>query len=126
MMNRLTAIFVLVPVGIIVLALAVANRQPVTLAVPPDVNGAPLLSATLPLFAIVFVALLIGMMIGSCATWVKQGRYRKKAQEQKVEATKATFEAQKQKERADALAGEPSAGDEARAKLGLPAPKRAS
>lgn len=126
MMSRLTTIFILVPIGIIVLALAVANRQPVTLAVPPDVNGEPLLSATIPLFAVIFVALLIGMIIGSCATWVKQGRHRKKAQERKVEATKATFEAQKQKERADALAGEPTAGDEARAKLGLPAPKKAA
>ncbi len=126
MISRLTMIFILVPVGIIVLALAVANRQPVTLSVPPDVNGEPLLSATLPLFALVFISILIGMVIGSCATWFKQGRYRKEAQIQKTEATKATFEAQKQKERAEALKGEVSETDEARAKLGLPAPGKAA
>ncbi len=126
MINRLTMIFILVPIGIIVLALAVANRQSVTLAVPPDVGGEPLFSATLPLFAVVFISILVGMIIGSCATWLKQGRYRKEAQLQKTEATKATFEAQKQKERAEALKGEVSEADEARSKLGLPAPKKAA
>ena len=124
MMKRLTTIFILVPVGVIILALAVANRQSITLAVPPQVNGEPLLSVSIPLFAIIFVALLIGMVIGSFATWVKQGRHRKLAQVHKVEATKATFEAQKQKERADSLAGVTPA-EEAKNKLGL-LPSRSS
>ncbi|MDD9910036.1 MAG: LapA family protein [Ahrensia sp.] len=124
MLNRLTTLFILVPVGIIVLALAVANRQSVTLAVPPDVNGEPLFSATMPMFAVVFVSVLIGMVIGSCATWFKQGRYRKDARVQKSQVRQATSEAEKQKERADALASELTAGEAARAKLGLPAPAK--
>lgn len=127
MMNRLISVFILVPVGIIIIALAVANRQPVTLAVPPDVNGEPLFSASLPLFAVVFVSLLVGMIIGSCATWVKQGRYRKRATQQKAEATRNAFEARKQKERADALekSDTPSDGSSKGAKR-LPAPAKAA
>lgn len=124
MMKRLTTVFILVPIGIVVIALAVANRQPILLSVPPDVNGEPLYSASLPLFAVVFISVLLGMVIGGCATWVKQGRYRKRAAEQKVEATKATFEARKQKERADALAKENAETPPAR--QGLPAPSKAA
>jgi len=103
-MKRLITLFILVPIGIAIIALAVANRQQVTLNVPPDVGGAPLFSQSVPVYALVFIVLLFGMILGSCATWLKQGKHRKQARLQKVEATKAAFEAEKQKERAEVLA----------------------
>ena len=40
----------------------------------------------MPLFIFLFVALALGMIVGSLATWVKQGRYRKLARQRGVEA----------------------------------------
>ncbi len=40
----------------------------------------------MPLFIFLFLALAIGMIVGSLATWVKQGRYRKLARQRGVEA----------------------------------------
>ena len=134
MLKRLVVLLFAIPVGIAVIALAVTNRQPVTLAVPPAADGVPFASATLPLFVVLFAMLLVGMVLGSLATWFSQSRYRRDAREQKVEATKAGFEAQKQKERAEALSRQVVAESDAKAvdpamrrsaafaSLGLPAP----
>ncbi len=122
MIKRLLTLFVVVPIGIILIVLAVTNRQPVRIDVPPYVGDAPFLSFSIPLFALVFLAVLAGMFLGSFATWLKQGRHRKQAREQKVEATKWHFEADKEKERADKLV-EKISSDEARPTSGaLPSP----
>ncbi|MEL6745652.1 MAG: LapA family protein [Pseudomonadota bacterium] len=123
MMKRLTTLLIILPIGIIVVALAVANRQAVSLSMPPYINDEPFFSLTLPLFAVIFISLLVGMVIGSCATWFKQGRFRKAARERKVEATKNAFEAEKQKTRAEEL--EKQVGNSVMAiasRTGLPAP----
>ncbi|MEL6734488.1 MAG: LapA family protein [Pseudomonadota bacterium] len=123
MMKRLTTLLIILPIGIIVVALAVANRQAVSLSMPPYINDEPFFSLTLPLFAVIFISLLVGMVIGSCATWFKQGRFRKAARDRKVEATKNAFEAEKQKTRAEEL--EKQVGNSVMAiasRTGLPAP----
>ena len=122
-MKKLVLLLILIPVGIIAIALAVANRQTVALALPPEFGFQPI---QVPLFAILFTTLLVGMVIGSCATWVKQGKHRKNANERKVECTKLAFEAEKQKARAEELAAEKMADasqeQRAFAALGLAAP----
>ena len=125
-MKRIAGLFVLLPIGILIVALAVANRQVVTVSIPPQVGDAPLYSFSLPLFALLFAVLFVGMMIGSFATWITQGKHRKQARIQKVEATKATFEAKKQAERADAMAETVTNEQKALGALGLAPPSSSS
>ena len=124
-MKRLVSLFILVPVGIIILALAVANRQPVAFSMP-QVGDVTLYQFQIPLYVLLFASLLTGMVIGSLATWLKQGKHRKSAREHKVEATKMAFEAQKQKERADGIVDELTNEQRALVALGLPAPSKAA
>lgn len=121
-MKKLLSLLIAIPVGIVVVTLAVANRAPVTLAVPPQLDDGPLLAATIPLYALIFATLFAGMILGSIATWFQQGRHRKAARTHKVEATKAGFEVERQKEKV-AEVTKPN-DDESRAlmALGLPAP----
>jgi uncharacterized integral membrane protein len=86
MFNRFMLIVVFVPLAVILIALAVANRDPVAFTLDPFNPGSPALTMTLPLFIFLFLALAIGMVVGSLATWVKQGRYRKLARQRGVEA----------------------------------------
>ncbi|BCG85904.1 hypothetical protein MesoLj113c_20140 [Mesorhizobium sp. 113-3-9] len=86
MLNRFMLIVVFVPLAIILVALAVANRELVAFTLDPFNPGNPKLTLTLPLFIFLFLALAIGMIVGSLATWVKQGRYRKLARQRGVEA----------------------------------------
>ncbi|MEE9314303.1 MAG: DUF1049 domain-containing protein [Rhizobiaceae bacterium] len=137
-MKRLVALLLLVPIGIVIIALAIANRQAVHLSLPAEFISllpssmqsgyAPL---AMPLFALLFATLLVGMVIGSIVTWLKQGKHRKQARIQRAEATKMAYEAEKQKSKADQMNvklsdGEMSSEQKAFTALGLPAPKTAA
>lgn len=80
-MNRALTIVVLVPLAIVLIALAVANRGAVTFTIDPFNPGNPGLSVEWPLFVLLFVSLGIGLLLGSAATWLRQGRHRKAARE---------------------------------------------
>lgn len=86
MFNRFALVLVFVPLAIILIALAVANRASVAFTVDPFNPGNPALTYTLPFFVFLFAALALGMIIGSLATWFRQGRYRKLARQRGLEA----------------------------------------
>jgi len=86
MFNRLLLIVVFVPLAIVLIALAVANRQPVAFTLDPFNPGNPALTLTLPLFIYFFLVLAVGVIIGSAVTWFRQGRYRKQARQRGMEA----------------------------------------
>lgn len=86
MLNRFVLIAVFVPLAIILVALAVANRVGVAFTLDPFNPGNPALTWQMPLFVLLFAALALGMIVGSVATWAKQGRYRKLARQRGREA----------------------------------------
>jgi len=80
-MNRLLKIVVFIPLAIVLVALAVANRGATPFTIDPFNPGNPGLTVHWPLFVYLFAALAVGLVIGSVATWLRQGRYRKAARE---------------------------------------------
>ncbi|QPC88541.1 DUF1049 domain-containing protein [Mesorhizobium sp. NBSH29] len=86
MYNRLMLIVVFVPLAIVLIALAVANRGPVAFTIDPFNPGNPALTLQMPLFVLMFAAIALGLVIGGMATWLKQGRYRKLARQRSQEA----------------------------------------
>nr|WP_245327787.1 LapA family protein [Xanthobacter flavus] len=94
------------PLAILAVALAVANRKPVTLSLDPFAPDHPAVSVTLPLFAIIFAAVIVGVIAGGIVTWARQGRYRKEARA-----------ARRDQRRAEAARPATSS------QLGLPAPR---
>jgi uncharacterized integral membrane protein len=86
MIKRLLTIIVIVPVAIVLVSLAVANRGSVPFTLDPFNPGNPALTLSLPLFVYLFLALLIGVLTGSAATWLRQGRYRRMARHNAREA----------------------------------------
>ena len=68
---------VLLPVAVVVLLLAVANRGLVTLSFDPFSGSAPEFSLTLPLFAVLFGAVALGILVGGIGTWIGQGGHRR-------------------------------------------------
>ncbi|EKF20067.1 LapA family protein [Nitratireductor pacificus] len=88
MANRILLVVVLVPLAVIIIALAVANRGAAPFTLDPFNPGNPLLTIEWPLFIYLFAALGLGIVIGSMATWLRQGRYRRIARERKKEVDK--------------------------------------
>ncbi|MGL4404587.1 MAG: DUF1049 domain-containing protein [Notoacmeibacter sp.] len=103
-MRRLVFVVFTIPFAIILIALSVANRAPVVATIDPFNPGNPALSFSLPLFALVLTALIIGVALGSFLTWVNQGKHRSRAKLEagRADAIKREAEAIKQ-ERAAAL-----------------------
>jgi len=79
MVNRVLLVVIVVPLAIVLIALAVANRAPAAFTMDPFNPGNPGLTLQLPLFALLFLAFGFGLLLGSFATWWSQGRYRKEA-----------------------------------------------
>lgn len=103
MVKKIFNIVVLVPIGIVLIVLSVANRQPVRLALNPFRPEDSVLSMTAPFFVYLFLALILGMIIGATAIWITQHKYRKRARVEATEAVKWQTEADKQKARAETL-----------------------
>lgn len=85
MLNRIVLIVIVIPIAVVLIALAVANRAPAALTIDPFNPGNPALTLQLPLFVMLFLALVVGMLFGSFATWLNQGRYRREARTAKHE-----------------------------------------
>lgn len=97
MITRILKFVIFVPVAIILIVLSVANRHTVTMALNPFRPEDTVLSLSLPFFAFLFIALMIGMILGSSATWLAQGKHRKRARDEAQEARKWRQEAGRQR-----------------------------
>lgn len=94
MTRRPLTLIILVPVAIVLIALSVANRAGVTFTIDPFNPGNPALTYTAPLFVWLFLALIVGLLLGSFATWYKQGKHRKQAKQNRTEAEKLRQQAE--------------------------------
>ena len=74
-------LIVMVPLGIVLVVLSVANRQSVTLALNPFRPEDSVLSVSAPFFVFLLAALIIGLLLGALSTWLAQGKYRRRARE---------------------------------------------
>jgi uncharacterized integral membrane protein len=77
--RKIIAAIILVPLAFIIIAFAVANRQIVTVSLDPFSAEHPAASLTLPLFALVIVLLVLGVLIGGIAAWLRQSKWRRTA-----------------------------------------------
>lgn len=87
MLRKIVAAIILVPLAAIIIAFAVANRQTVTVSFDPFSASEPAAAVTLPLFAVIILVLIIGILIGGLASWLRQGRWRSAARRFERELT---------------------------------------
>ncbi len=93
MLRRVVFFVVAVPVAILLVTLAVANRHGVRLVLDPFRPDQPVLSLVLPFYVYLLGVLLIGIVIGGVATWVTQARWRRTARRRTAESLRWRAEA---------------------------------
>jgi uncharacterized integral membrane protein len=77
MMKRLVGWFVLVPLCLVLIVFALANRQPVLVNINPfGASEAAAPGTGVPLFLVIYAVLLVGVLLGGVATWFAQSRHR--------------------------------------------------
>jgi uncharacterized integral membrane protein len=94
---RFLKALILLPVAILVVLLAVANRAPVTLSLDPFSQDAPEFATQLPLFAVIFAAVMVGVVIGGTASWLAQGKNRKSRRRLRRETRQLRYETERLK-----------------------------
>jgi hypothetical protein len=86
-MKRFLKLFFLVPLAIAMLVVAEANRHPVHIYLDPLAGSSPEgTQITVPLFAVIFVGIIIGVIFGSVVTYFEQGGYRRAARLARADA----------------------------------------
>lgn len=93
MLRRLVSLLIAFPLGIALVAIALSNRHGVNLVLDPFNPETPALSVTLPFYAYLIGALVVGVILGGLATWLGQSRWRRTARVQGQRAQRFEAEA---------------------------------
>jgi uncharacterized integral membrane protein len=88
-MRRFFTALVLIPLGIVLVVFAVANRHDVTVSFDPFNSVNPAVSTTAPLFVVIIAAAILGVVAGGMATWVRQRHWRRAARRHEADARQA-------------------------------------
>ena len=79
MIQKLISALILAPLAILFVVFAVANRQTVVVSFDPFDAAQPMLSVGMPLFALILLLALGGVVVGGAAAWLGQGKWRWRA-----------------------------------------------
>ena len=88
MRKFLTAV-VLIPLGLIFVVFAVANRHLVTVSFDPFNSTDPSIAMRLPLFVVIIAVAILGVAAGGIATWFRQRHWRRAARQHEADARAA-------------------------------------
>jgi uncharacterized integral membrane protein len=91
-MRKFFTVAVLIPLGVIFIVFAVANRHLVTVSFDPFNSSDPSVAIRLPLFIVIIAVAILGVAAGGSATWFRQRRWRRAARQHEADARQARGE----------------------------------
>jgi len=81
MIRKLVSALVLVPLAIVLIAFAVANRESIIVSLDPFDQTNPALSIRLPLFLLILIVVIAAVILGGIAAWLRQSKWRRAARQ---------------------------------------------
>jgi uncharacterized integral membrane protein len=91
-MRKFLNVLVVLPLGLIFIVFAVANRHFVTVSFDPFNTTEPALAVSLPLFVLIIAVAILGVVAGGLATWFGQHHWRRAARRHEADARDARTE----------------------------------
>ena len=88
-MRKFFTALVLIPLGLLFIVFAVANRHLVTVSFDPFNSSDPSIAITLPLFVVIIAVAILGVVAGGSATWFRQRHWRRAARQYEADARQA-------------------------------------
>jgi uncharacterized integral membrane protein len=79
MVRKIVTVLILLPLAVVVIALAVANRQSVVISFDPFDQAHPAFAPALPLYQLMLLLVIAGVVIGGIAAWLRQSKWRRAA-----------------------------------------------
>ena len=123
MLRKIVTALMLVPIAIVFVIFAVANRQTVVVSLDPFDQAHPAYALALPLFGLLLAMVIGGVVIGGAAAWIRQSKWRRAARLAQAQARELRAEVDRLKRRTGAaeLPAEPMRPDYA-PQLTIPPP----
>jgi uncharacterized integral membrane protein len=112
-MRKFFMALIVIPLGLIFIIFAVANRHFVTVSFYPFNYSTPTVAVTLPLFVVIIAVAILGVIAGGTTTWFRQRRWRRAVRQHEADARQARAEA-------DALRAAAAASQAERRRLPAP------
>lgn len=91
-MRKFLTALIVIPVFLLLVTFAVANRHFVTVSLDPFISDDPALAVTLPLFLLLILVAGLGVVAGGLAVWFGQRRWRRAARRHEADALAARGE----------------------------------
>jgi uncharacterized integral membrane protein len=91
-MRKFFTALVVIPLGVIFVVFAVANRHFVTVSFDPFNSANPSVAVTMPLFVLIIVVAILGVAAGGIATWFRQRHWRRASRQHEADARRARAE----------------------------------
>lgn len=85
-MRKFLIAVIVIPLGLIFIVFAVANRHFVTVSFDPFNSNDPSLALSLPLFVLIIAAAIAGVVVGGCASWFRHRHWRHAARQHEADA----------------------------------------
>ena len=92
MLQRILRWTVGLPIAIIVVSFAIANRQWITVSFDPFSKDAPFAAIDMPLWALFFCGVFFGLIAGWIACWFAQSKWRRSAKDTRKELVRTQAE----------------------------------
>ncbi|TMJ98490.1 MAG: DUF1049 domain-containing protein [Alphaproteobacteria bacterium] len=123
MLRKIFTALILLPLAIIVVSLAVANRENVILSFDPFDPAHPALTRALPLYLLMLMLLIGGVFVGGIAAWLRQGKWRRAARLADAQARELRVEVERLRRRlGSATLAAPSLPAQPAPRLSIPPP----
>src|SRR5258705_7659558 len=88
-MRKFFTALIVIPLGLIFIIFAVANRHFVMVSFDPFNSTTPTVAVRLPLFVVIIAVAILGVIAGGTATWFRQRRWRRAARQHEADARQA-------------------------------------
>jgi len=88
-MRKVFTVLIVLPLALILIVFAVANRHFVTVSFDPFNSTDPALAVSLPLFVLIIAVAILGVVAGGTATWFRQRHWRRAARQHEADAQAA-------------------------------------
>jgi len=106
-MRKFFTALIVIPLALIFVVFAVANRHFVTVSFDPFNSANPSISVSLPLFVLIIAIAVLGVIAGGLATWFGQRRWRRAARQHEADARTARAQLAELRSQAASMRGAP-------------------
>src|SRR2546421_5594343 len=107
MLRKIFTALIVIPLALLIVLFAVANRAPVTVSLDPFGGAPPMLSVSLPLFLLLLIVLILGVIVGGIAAWTRQSRWRRRSRRLAAELKASRAENESLRRQLDTSAAQP-------------------